>query len=139
MASAKADPKSAPRAALSAKAPTPWPMEIVLRRGERMLNVVFDDGDTFSLPAELLRVESPSAEVKGHGGGPPKLVWGKAEVGITEVEPVGRYAVRLHFDDGHNTGLYTWSLLHRLGRDREAIWQAYLERLEREGRPREAS
>ena len=91
-----------------------------MRTQSRLLDVRFDDGSHFELPFEYLRVFSPSAEVKGHGGGEGVLQTGKQNVGITGVEPVGNYALRLLFDDGHNTGLYTWSLLHELGRDRRA-------------------
>ncbi len=88
----------------------------------------FDDGNHFELPFEYLRVFSPSAEVKGHGGGEGVLVVGKQNVGITAVEPVGNYALRLVFDDGHDTGLYSWSVLHDLGHNRQANWARYLER-----------
>jgi len=106
----------------------PQPTEIKLRTASRLLEVRFDDGSHFELPFEYLRVFSPSAEVKGHGGGEGVLQTGKQNVGITGVEPVGNYALRLLFDDGHNTGLYTWSFLHELGRDREAHWARYLQR-----------
>jgi DUF971 family protein len=104
------------------------PTEIKLRTGSRLLDVRFDDGSHFELPFEYLRVFSPSAEVQGHGGGEGLLVTGKHNVGVSGVEPVGNYAVRLFFDDGHNTGLYTWSLLHELGRRREANWARYVQR-----------
>ena len=94
----------------------PWPTEIKLRKDKRSLLVTFDNGDISDLPAELLRVESPSAEVQGHGPGQKITVTGKQDVKITQVEPVGHYAVRLVFDDGHNTGLYTCDYLHKLGR-----------------------
>jgi len=106
----------------------PVPTEIKLRNRSRVLEVSFDDGSRFELPFEYLRVSSPSAEVKGHGPGQEVLVLGKENVGIRAVEPVGQYAVRLVFDDGHDTGLYTWKYLHELGRDREARWARYLER-----------
>ena len=106
----------------------PIPTEIKLRNRSRVLEVSFDDGSRFELPFEYLRVSSPSAEVKGHGPGQEVLVLGKENVGIRAVEPVGQYAVRLVFDDGHDTGLYTWKYLHELGRDREARWARYLER-----------
>jgi DUF971 family protein len=106
----------------------PTPTEIKLRTRSRLLEVSFDDGSRYELPFEYLRVHSPSAEVKGHGPGQEVLVLGKESVGITAVEPVGQYAVRLVFDDGHNTGLYSWQYLHELGRDREAKWAAYLAR-----------
>jgi DUF971 family protein len=106
----------------------PVPTEIKLRSRSRVLEVSFDDGSRFELPFEYLRVSSPSAEVKGHGPGQEVLVLGKENVGIRAVEPVGQYAVRLVFDDGHDTGLYTWKYLHELGRDRDARWARYLER-----------
>lgn len=105
-----------------------FPTDIRLRTASRLLEVSFDDGASFALSFEYLRVFSPSAEVKGHGGGEGILQTGKQAVTITAVEPVGNYAVRLVFDDGHNTGLYSWVLLYELGRDREVNWQRYLER-----------
>jgi DUF971 family protein len=107
---------------------TPKPLEIKLRTASRLLEVRFDDGAHFELAFEYLRVFSPSAEVTGHGGGEGILQTGKENVRITEVEPIGNYAVRLVFDDGHNTGLYSWVLLHRLGRDARSNWSRYLER-----------
>lgn len=98
-----------------------------------MLRIAFDTGETLALEAEYLRVESPSAEVKGHGPGQEQLVWGKRNVKIRTLEPVGTYAVRILFDDGHSTGLYTWPYLLKLGRERDGIWQAYLGRLEQAG------
>jgi DUF971 family protein len=106
----------------------PQPTDIKLRTQSRLLEVRFDDGSHFELPFEYLRVFSPSAEVKGHGGGEGVLQLGKQNIGITGVEPVGNYALRLLFDDGHNTGLYTWNLLFELGQDRERNWSRYLER-----------
>src|SRR5258707_7206340 len=106
----------------------PRPTDIKLRTSSRVLEVSFDDGSNFELPFEYLRVCSPSAEVQGHGGGEGVLLTAKQNVGITGVEPVGNYALRLLFDDGHNTGLYTWNLLHELGRDRGVKWARYLER-----------
>lgn len=108
----------------------PWPLELRLKSGGQMLAVTFDSGEQFDLSAEYLRVESPSAEVKGHGPGQEQLVWGKRNVKITKLEPVGNYAVKISFDDGHNTGLYSWPYLHRLGREQEGLWQAYLDKLE---------
>jgi len=108
--------------------PEPMPTEIKLRKASRLLEVTFEDGSRFELPFEYLRVHSPSAEVKGHGPGQEVLVLGKESVGIKAVEPVGQYAVRLVFDDGHDTGLFTWQYLHELGRDRQANWARYLER-----------
>jgi DUF971 family protein len=111
----------------------PVPTEIKLRSRSRVLEVSFDDGSRFELPFEYLRVSSPSAEVKGHGPGQEVLVLGKENVGIRAVEPVGQYAVRLVFDDGHDTGLYTWKYLHELGRDRDARWARYRERKSQAG------
>ena len=102
--------------------------EIKLRTRSRVLEVAFDDGARHLLPFEYLRVYSPSAEVKGHGPGQEVLVTGKQDVGIRAVEPVGQYAVKLVFDDGHDTGLYTWKYLHELGRDHATRWARYLER-----------
>src|SRR5579864_8912427 len=107
---------------------TPIPAEIKLRTTSRVLEVSFGDGSRFELPFEYLRVHSPSAEVQGHGPGQEVLVLGKENVGIRAVEPVGQYAVKLVFDDGHDTGLYTWKYLHELGRERAARWARYLER-----------
>jgi DUF971 family protein len=111
----------------------PQPTDIKLRTQSRLLEVRFDDGSHFELPFEYLRVFSPSAEVTGHGGGEGVLQTGKQNVGISGVEPVGNYALRLLFDDGHNTGLYTWTLLHELGRDRDRKWARYLERCAEQG------
>ena len=114
----------------------PQPVEIKLRTESRILEVAFDDGSHYELAFEYLRVFSPSAEVKGHGGGEGTLQTGKQSVRITAVEPIGNYAVRLVFDDGHNTGLYSWDLLHGLGRDAAANWARYLERCAAAGAPR---
>src|SRR5246127_5981258 len=108
--------------------PDPVPAEIKLRTTSRVLGVSFADGSRFQLPFEYLRVHSPSAEVQGHGPGQEVLVLGKENVGIRAVEPVGQYAVKLVFDDGHDTGLYTWKYLHELGLDRAARWARYEER-----------
>jgi DUF971 family protein len=107
----------------------PHPTEIKVRTRSRVLEVGFDDGARFELPFEYLRVYSPSAEVRGHGPDQETLQVGKHEVGIKAVEPVGNYAVRILFDDGHDTGLYTWAYLHELGREHIAKWQSYLGRL----------
>ena len=106
------------------------PTEIRLRSRSRLLDVSFDDGSRFELPFEFLRVNSPSAEVKGHGPGQGTLVLGKQQVGITRLEQVGQYALRIVFDDGHDTGLYSWKYLHELGRDREALWASYQARVQ---------
>jgi DUF971 family protein len=113
----------------------PHPTNIKSRTKSRVLEVSFDDGSVFELPFEYLRVYSPSAEVRGHGPGQEQLQVGKHEVGISRVEPVGNYAVRLVFDDGHDTGLYTWAYLYELGRDRPQKWQNYLDRLKELGIP----
>jgi DUF971 family protein len=106
----------------------PQPLEIKLRRAARLLEVTFEDGSRFALPFEYLRVFSPSAEVKGHGPGQEVLVLGKEGVGVRAIEPVGQYAVKLVFDDGHDTGLYTWKYLYELGREQRAKWTQYLAR-----------
>ena len=113
-----------------------WPIEITLKRAEKRLDMSFDDGSVFALPAEYLRVESPSAEVQGHGPGQRKLVTGVRNVTIAAVEPVGNYAVRLCFSDGHDTGLYSWTYLYELGRDHESRWDKYLSSLAAAGRVR---
>jgi DUF971 family protein len=104
------------------------PTEIRLRRQSRQLQIAYADGQRFELPFEFLRVHSPSAEVKGHGPGQEVLVVGKQQVDIRAIEPVGQYAVRLIFDDGHDSGLYSWKYLYELGTERDALWQRYLER-----------
>jgi len=108
--------------------------EIKLRKQSRVLEVAFADGQRYELPFEYLRVHSPSAEVQGHGAAEAVLVLGKETVGITAVEPIGHYAVRLVFDDGHSTGLYTWKYLHELGSQRAAKWAAYEARRARAAR-----
>jgi len=104
----------------------PWPLELRLDASKRTLSVSFDTGERFALPAEYLRVESPSAEVQGHGPGQKQVVAGKENVAIAALEPVGNYAVRIRFDDGHDTGLYSWDYLLELGRGQKAKWEAYL-------------
>ena len=104
-----------------------WPLELRLNAAKDALSVAFDSGEKFTLPAEFLRVESPSAEVRGHGLDDGITVSGKRRVKISAVEPVGNYAVRLIFDDGHDTGLYSWALLLELGREQREKWSAYLE------------
>lgn len=111
----------------------PWPTELRLLSGGRALEAAFEDGSRFRLPAEYLRVTSPSAEVAGHGPAQRKTVPGKLNVAILAVEPVGNYAVRLVFDDMHDTGLYTFAYLHALGREHEARWAAYLAELAEKG------
>jgi len=107
----------------------PVPTELRLRRQSRVLEVAFGPEERYALPFEFLRVQSPSAEVKGHGPGQETLVLGKQTVGIREIEPVGQYAVRLGFDDGHDSGLYSWKYLQELGRDQATLWTRYLERV----------
>ena len=121
----------------AAYAPRPWPEELRLRDGGTVLTVSFDSGERYDLSAEYLRVESPSAEVKGHGPGQEVTVAGKRKVSVTRVEPVGNYAVRLIFSDGHSTGLYSWDYLAKLGREQASLWAAYLERLEQQGLKRD--
>jgi DUF971 family protein len=114
-----------------------WPTELRLKQAERVLEITFDDGAHFRLPAEYLRIESPSAEVQGHGPGQKQVVPGKTKVGILRIEPVGHYAVRLIFDDGHDTGIYSWTYLHQLGIEQARRWPAYLAALEKAGLTRE--
>lgn len=118
---------------------TPIPTGITLHRKSRVLEIVFDDGSRFELPFEFLRVHSPSAEVRGHGPGQETLQQGKRDVDILDLEPVGNYAVKPRFSDGHDSGLYSWDYLYALGRDRDGLWQAYLDRLAREGGTRDPS
>ena len=113
------------------------PKEIRLQTKSRRLLIGFDDGFQFNLSFEYLRVSSPSAEVKGHGPGQETLQTGKENVRVTAIEPVGHYAVRLIFDDGHDTGLYTWKYLYELGTEQESRWQAYLDRLKAAGYARQ--
>ena len=113
------------------------PTEIKLRKTSRVLELTYDDGASFSLPFEYLRVYSPSAEVRGHGPGQETLQTGKENVEITAIDPVGHYAVRLVFSDGHDTGLYSWPYLRELGENLEANWQSYLDRLEAAGYARQ--
>jgi len=109
------------------------PTEIKLHRTSRVLEIAFEDGKRFELPCEYLRVYSPSAEVRGHGPGQEVLQLGKENVNIEQIEPVGNYAVALHFDDGHNTGIYSWETLYELGENQEQHWAEYLARLEAAG------
>jgi DUF971 family protein len=111
----------------------PWPTELRLDKDRRVLTVTFDDGARFALSAELLRVLSPSAEVQGHSPDQRVTVAGKKAVAIADLEPVGNYAVRIVFDDGHDTGLYVWAYLRALGENQEERWQAYLDDLAAKG------
>ena len=114
-----------------------WPVELRLKRAEKRLEIRFDDGQEFSLPAEYLRVESPSAEVQGHGPGEKTIVAGRAHVGIMDLEPVGNYAVRIKFDDLHDTGIFSWEYLYQLGVEHDKRWRAYLATLAARGLSRE--
>jgi DUF971 family protein len=114
-----------------------WPGEIRYLAADKRLEIDFDNGVTFSYPVELLRVESPSAEVQGHGPGDKKVVAGRRHVGIMEIEPVGNYAVRIRFDDLHDTGIFSWQYLYQLGENQDEIWQAYLSALKAQGLSRE--
>ena len=113
------------------------PTEITLHQKSKTLEIAFDDGARYTLPFEFLRVYSPSAEVRGHGPGEEVLQVGKKNVLITEAEPAGSYAVKLVFDDGHDSGLYSWEYLHGLGKHQEELWQDYLQRMEEAGASRE--
>ncbi len=115
----------------------PTPTDIQLHQKSRVMELVFSDGSRFELSYELLRVYSPSAEVRGHGPGQEVLQVGKREVGITELEPVGNYAVQPTFSDGHSTGIYSWDYLFWLGSNRDVVWNDYLKRLEAAGASRE--
>ena len=111
----------------------PWPLEINVCENGKILELSFDNNDKFLIPAELLRVESPSAEVKGHGLNEKKVIPGKHAVVILAVEQVGNYAVKLRFDDGHDTGIYSWKYLYQLGSQKEEVWSKYLEQLSSKG------
>ncbi len=116
----------------------PTPTDITLHQQSRVLEIEFDDGSQFELPCEYLRVYSPSAEVRGHGPGQEVLQIGKEKVNIAAVEPVGAYAVMLRFDDGHDTGIFSWETLYELGANRKAYWADYLQRLADAGHHRES-
>ena len=115
---------------------TPRPTDIKLHQKSRVLEISFDDGNDYELSTEFLRVYSPSAEVRGHGPGQEVLQFGKEDVNITNVEPVGSYAVCLHFDDNHDTGIYSWEWLHYLGANQDELWADYLGKLEAAGKKR---
>ncbi|MEP3248438.1 MAG: DUF971 domain-containing protein [Sneathiella sp.] len=119
------------------RAGRPKPVEIRLKKEEKILCISFADGHDFQFPAELLRVESPSAEVQGHNPSQKQIIPGRRHVGIMSLEPVGNYAVRLKFDDLHDTGLFSWSYLYRLGLTQEEVWEAYLTNLSKEGLSRD--
>ena len=116
---------------------TPQPTEVKLHQKSRLLEISFADGRTFQLPCELLRVYSPSAEVRGHGPGQEVLQVGKKAVEITHIEPAGSYAIQLRFSDGHDTGIYSWDLLYDFGLRQQEMWQHYLGRLQAAGASRE--
>lgn len=116
---------------------TPWPTDIRLSKADKALSVTFESGETYTLSAEYLRVESPSAEVQGHSPDEKKTVWGKKLVGATGVEEVGNYAIRIIFNDGHDSGIYTWDYLYSLGKNYDGIWATYLKDLEKEGLSRD--
>lgn len=122
---------------MAASRSSPQPTDIVLHRQSKVLEIAFDDGLRARLPCEYLRVHSPSAEVRGHGPGQEVLQAGKSEVNIDAIEPVGSYAVKLVFTDGHDTGLYSWEYLHELARDQDKLWNRYLERLAAAGASRD--
>ncbi|MEO8332289.1 MAG: DUF971 domain-containing protein [Gallionella sp.] len=114
------------------------PTEIKLHQQSRLLEITFDDGIAYQLPYEFLRVYSPSADVSGHGPGQEVLQAGKKDVGVSAIVPVGSYAVQIDFDDGHDTGLYTWEYLYKLGKNQAVLWQDYLDRLAAAGASRES-
>ena len=115
----------------------PRPTDITLHQQSNVLDVAFDDGSHFSLPVEYLRVHSPSAEVRGHGPGQEVLQEGKRNVAVKAIEPVGMYAIKLVFSDGHDTGIYSWEYLHDLGTKHESNWRTYLARLQQAGKSRD--
>ena len=115
---------------------TPKPTEISLHQKSRVLEITFEDGACFEYPYEYLRVYSPSAEVRGHGPGQGVLQIGKEDVTITQVDPVGAYAIQPHFDDGHDTGIYSWETLYDMGKNKERYWAEYLQQLEAAGHTR---
>jgi len=116
----------------------PKPTEITLHQASRRLEVGYEDGRRFEMPLEYLRVFSPSAEVRGHGPGQEVLQVGKREVGVTAIEEVGHYAIKLVFSDGHDTGIYSWDYLYELGERQESNWKSYLARLDQAGKGRDA-
>lgn len=122
----------------SKPASTPQPTQLTVHQASRVLEIGFDDGQVFRIPFELMRVCSPSAEVQGHGPGQETLQTGKREVIITAVEPVGHYAIQPTFSDGHDSGIFAWSYLYRLGAEQESLWQDYLSRLAAAGADRDA-
>ena len=119
-------------------APTPQPTALTVHQSSRQLEVAFDDGASFRIPFELMRVYSPSAEVQGHGPGQEVLQTGKRDVTIETIDPIGHYAVQPHFSDGHDSGIFTWQYLYRLGAEQEALWARYEQRLAEAGLDRDA-
>ena len=115
---------------------TPKPVEINLHQKSRVLEISYSDGERFELSYEFLRVHSPSAEVQGHGPGQGVLQIGKEDAMITHIEPVGHYAIQPTFDDGHDTGIYSWETLYDMGKNRDSYWQAYLDKLQQAGQAR---
>lgn len=112
---------------------TIWPTELRVARDRTGLSITFNSGETFDIPSEMLRVLSPSAEVQGHSPEQRVTVWGKRDVAISELVPIGNYAVRIAFNDGHDTGIFTWTYLRRLGSEKQALWVEYLAELEEKG------
>ena len=131
-------PGSVPPAGSYESSDAPWPVEIRLQQADARLEIDFDDGRSFVYPAEYLRVESPSAEVQGHSAAQKRIVPGKRNVQITSLEPVGNYAIRIAFDDGHDTGLFSWAYLRELGETYDSKWRTYLAALRELGLSRES-
>ncbi len=123
---------------MDAKTATPQPTAVTVHQASRVLEVGFDDGAVFRIPFELMRINSPSAEVQGHGPGQEVLQTGKRDVVITDIQPVGHYAVQPRFSDGHDTGIFSWSYLYRLGADQAELWAQYEQRLAAAGVDRDA-
>ena len=114
-----------------------WPTEIRLKKEQKTLEVEFDDGNLFAFPAELLRVESPSAEVQGHNPAEKKVIPGRKHVGIISIETIGNYAIKINFDDLHDTGIFSWEFLYEMGQNQQAIWEGYLAAIAASGLSRE--
>ena len=114
-----------------------WPTEIRLKKEQKTLEVEFDDGNSFAFPAELLRVESPSAEVQGHNPAEKKVIPGRKHVGIISIDTIGNYAIKIHFDDLHDTGIFSWEFLYEMGQNQQAIWEGYLAAIAASGLSRE--
>jgi DUF971 family protein len=123
---------------MDAKTATPQPTALTVHQASRVLEIAFDDGAVFRIPFELMRINSPSAEVQGHGPGQEVLQTGKRDVVVTDIEPVGHYAVQPRFSDGHDSGIFSWDYLYRLGRDEAELWQRYEQRLAEAGTDRDA-